>query len=191
MCFTYCCQGCNSFLWCIDSPPQVSQLYLSSTGRLCSSLPPHIFSSAERAYHMMLQERRPQCFILRYWTPPCFVTQTWNHKYQQPCALSTRLCWHGDADLVSVQPARNIWWERYSTLHFVPWLQLNLAVHCSFYPGSPVTFLLSCSRSGRELIHSGHRLSISHTHAPIQGHCAVHTHKLSVLLAASTHITLQ
>uniref|UniRef100_A0A6Q2Z872 Myosin motor domain-containing protein n=1 Tax=Esox lucius TaxID=8010 RepID=A0A6Q2Z872_ESOLU len=43
----------------------VSQLYLSSTGRLCSSLPPHIFSSAERAYHMMLQERRPQCFILR------------------------------------------------------------------------------------------------------------------------------
>ncbi|XP_068185946.1 unconventional myosin-XVI [Antennarius striatus] len=43
----------------------VSQLYLSSTGRLCSSLPPHIFSSAERAYHMMLQERHPQCFILR------------------------------------------------------------------------------------------------------------------------------
>uniref|UniRef100_A0A8C5GII5 Myosin motor domain-containing protein n=1 Tax=Gouania willdenowi TaxID=441366 RepID=A0A8C5GII5_GOUWI len=42
----------------------VSQLYMSSTGRLCSSLPPHIFSSAERAYHMMLQERRPQCFIL-------------------------------------------------------------------------------------------------------------------------------
>ncbi|KAG7467471.1 hypothetical protein MATL_G00153880 [Megalops atlanticus] len=42
----------------------VSQLYLSSSGRLCSSLPPHIFSSAERAYHMMLQERRPQCFIL-------------------------------------------------------------------------------------------------------------------------------
>uniref|UniRef100_H3BXF1 Myosin XVI n=1 Tax=Tetraodon nigroviridis TaxID=99883 RepID=H3BXF1_TETNG len=42
----------------------VSQLYLSSTGRLCSSLPPHIFSSAERAYHMMLQERRPQCFVL-------------------------------------------------------------------------------------------------------------------------------
>uniref|UniRef100_A0A3Q1G4C4 Myosin motor domain-containing protein n=1 Tax=Acanthochromis polyacanthus TaxID=80966 RepID=A0A3Q1G4C4_9TELE len=42
----------------------VSQLYLSSTGRLCSSLPPHIFSSAERAYHMMHQERRPQCFIL-------------------------------------------------------------------------------------------------------------------------------
>ncbi|KAJ8351475.1 hypothetical protein SKAU_G00229510, partial [Synaphobranchus kaupii] len=32
----------------------VSQLYLSSSGRLCSSLPPHIFSSAERAYHMML-----------------------------------------------------------------------------------------------------------------------------------------
>ncbi|XP_066562262.1 unconventional myosin-XVI isoform X2 [Amia ocellicauda] len=42
----------------------VSQLYLSSSGRLCSSLPPHIFSSAERAYHMMVQERRPQCFIL-------------------------------------------------------------------------------------------------------------------------------
>ncbi|XP_015821743.2 LOW QUALITY PROTEIN: unconventional myosin-XVI [Nothobranchius furzeri] len=42
----------------------VSQLYQSSTGRLCSSLPPHIFSSAERAYHMMQQERRPQCFIL-------------------------------------------------------------------------------------------------------------------------------
>uniref|UniRef100_A0A3Q2PQ17 Myosin motor domain-containing protein n=1 Tax=Fundulus heteroclitus TaxID=8078 RepID=A0A3Q2PQ17_FUNHE len=42
----------------------VSQLYVSSTGRLCSSLPPHIFSSAERAYHMMLQERRPQCFVL-------------------------------------------------------------------------------------------------------------------------------
>ncbi|XP_046701110.1 unconventional myosin-XVI isoform X2 [Silurus meridionalis] len=42
----------------------VSQLYLSSSGRLCSSLPPHIFSSAERAFHMMLQERRPQCFIL-------------------------------------------------------------------------------------------------------------------------------
>ncbi|XP_056145895.1 unconventional myosin-XVI [Lampris incognitus] len=42
----------------------VSQLYLSATGRLCSSLPPHIFSSAERAYHMMLQEKHPQCFIL-------------------------------------------------------------------------------------------------------------------------------
>ncbi|XP_035378854.1 unconventional myosin-XVI isoform X2 [Electrophorus electricus] len=42
----------------------VSQLYLSSSVRLCSSLPPHIFSSAERAYHMMLQERRPQCFII-------------------------------------------------------------------------------------------------------------------------------
>ncbi|XP_073768567.1 unconventional myosin-XVI isoform X10 [Danio rerio] len=42
----------------------VSQLYLSSSGRLCSSLPPHIFSSAERAFHMMFQERRPQCFII-------------------------------------------------------------------------------------------------------------------------------
>uniref|UniRef100_A0A3B3SE87 Myosin motor domain-containing protein n=1 Tax=Paramormyrops kingsleyae TaxID=1676925 RepID=A0A3B3SE87_9TELE len=44
--------------------PLVSQLYLSSSGRLCSSLPPHIFSSAERAYHMMLQENQRQCFIL-------------------------------------------------------------------------------------------------------------------------------
>ncbi|MGH0131327.1 UNVERIFIED_CONTAM: hypothetical protein FKN15_056372, partial [Acipenser sinensis] len=43
---------------------QVSQLYMSSSGRLCPSLPPHIFSSAERAYHMLFQERRPQCFIL-------------------------------------------------------------------------------------------------------------------------------
>ncbi|XP_044525273.1 unconventional myosin-XVI [Gracilinanus agilis] len=42
----------------------VMQLYLSSTGRLCSSLPPHIFSCAERAYHMLFQEQRPQCFIL-------------------------------------------------------------------------------------------------------------------------------
>ncbi|TSL16099.1 Unconventional myosin-XVI [Bagarius yarrelli] len=42
----------------------VSQLYLSSSARLCSSLPPHIFSSAERAFHMMLQERHPQCFII-------------------------------------------------------------------------------------------------------------------------------
>ncbi|MGH0127285.1 UNVERIFIED_CONTAM: hypothetical protein FKN15_068513 [Acipenser sinensis] len=42
----------------------VSQLYMSSSGRLCPSLPPHIFSSAERAYHMLFQERRPQCFIL-------------------------------------------------------------------------------------------------------------------------------
>uniref|UniRef100_A0A7N4NU45 Myosin XVI n=1 Tax=Sarcophilus harrisii TaxID=9305 RepID=A0A7N4NU45_SARHA len=42
----------------------VMQLYLSNTGRLCSSLPPHIFSCAERAYHMLFQEQRPQCFIL-------------------------------------------------------------------------------------------------------------------------------
>uniref|UniRef100_A0A8C4X6F9 Myosin motor domain-containing protein n=1 Tax=Erpetoichthys calabaricus TaxID=27687 RepID=A0A8C4X6F9_ERPCA len=42
----------------------VSHLYRSTSSRLCSSLPPHIFSSAERAYHLMFQERRPQCFIL-------------------------------------------------------------------------------------------------------------------------------
>ncbi|XP_074048123.1 unconventional myosin-XVI [Macrotis lagotis] len=42
----------------------VMQLYLSNTGRLCSSLPPHIFSCAERAYHMLFQEQKPQCFIL-------------------------------------------------------------------------------------------------------------------------------
>ncbi|KAJ1118881.1 hypothetical protein NDU88_007068 [Pleurodeles waltl] len=42
----------------------VTQLYLCSSGKLCSSLPPHIFASSERAYHMLFQERRPQCFIL-------------------------------------------------------------------------------------------------------------------------------
>ncbi|XP_005997066.2 unconventional myosin-XVI [Latimeria chalumnae] len=42
----------------------VTQFYLSSSGKSCSSLPPHIFSCAERAYHMMFQERRPQCFLL-------------------------------------------------------------------------------------------------------------------------------
>uniref|UniRef100_UPI00398F53AA unconventional myosin-XVI n=1 Tax=Pristiophorus japonicus TaxID=55135 RepID=UPI00398F53AA len=42
----------------------VTQLYLSNTGKLCPSLPPHIFSCTERAYHMMLQEQRSQCFIL-------------------------------------------------------------------------------------------------------------------------------
>ncbi|XP_039570301.1 unconventional myosin-XVI isoform X2 [Passer montanus] len=42
----------------------VTQLYLSDSGKLCSSLPPHIFSCAERAYHMLFQEQRPQCFIL-------------------------------------------------------------------------------------------------------------------------------
>lgn len=45
---------------------QVTQLYLSNSGKLCSSLPPHIFSCAERAYHMLFQEQRPQCFILRW-----------------------------------------------------------------------------------------------------------------------------
>ncbi|KAM7380385.1 hypothetical protein PAMP_003687 [Pampus punctatissimus] len=61
----------------------VSELYLSSTGRLCSSLPPHIFSSAERAYHMMLQERRPQCFILRYVDVSCClrINISENHRY--------------------------------------------------------------------------------------------------------------
>ncbi|KAI1899883.1 hypothetical protein AGOR_G00066350 [Albula goreensis] len=56
--------GTTNFIQKIFRDEEVSQLYLSSRGRLCSSLPPHIFSSAERAYHMMLQERRPQCFIL-------------------------------------------------------------------------------------------------------------------------------
>ncbi|XP_062909804.1 unconventional myosin-XVI isoform X2 [Mobula hypostoma] len=42
----------------------VTHLYWSSTGKLCSSLPPHIFSCTERALHMMWQEERPQCFIL-------------------------------------------------------------------------------------------------------------------------------
>ncbi|MEE6470717.1 hypothetical protein FKM82_009041 [Ascaphus truei] len=42
----------------------VPQLYRNSSGRLCSSLPPHIFACSERAYHMLFQERRPQCFIL-------------------------------------------------------------------------------------------------------------------------------
>ncbi|KAM4699021.1 unconventional myosin-XVI [Discoglossus pictus] len=42
----------------------VTQLYRSISGRLCSSLPPHIFACSERAYHMLFQERRPQCFIL-------------------------------------------------------------------------------------------------------------------------------
>ncbi|XP_070435372.1 unconventional myosin-XVI isoform X3 [Equus przewalskii] len=42
----------------------VSQLYLSSTGQPSASLPPHIFSCAERAFHQLYQEQRPQCFIL-------------------------------------------------------------------------------------------------------------------------------
>ncbi|KAM9049500.1 unconventional myosin-XVI [Megaptera novaeangliae] len=42
----------------------VSQLYLGSAGQPCPSLPPHIFSCAERAFHQLFQERRPQCFIL-------------------------------------------------------------------------------------------------------------------------------
>nr|XP_025118370.1 unconventional myosin-XVI isoform X2 [Bubalus bubalis] len=42
----------------------VSELYLSSTGQPNPSLPPHIFCCAERAFHQLFQERRPQCFIL-------------------------------------------------------------------------------------------------------------------------------
>ncbi|XP_078400963.1 unconventional myosin-XVI [Cetorhinus maximus] len=42
----------------------ITELYLSKTVKLCSSLPPHIFSCTERAYHMMMQEQRSQCFIL-------------------------------------------------------------------------------------------------------------------------------
>ncbi|XP_073412917.1 unconventional myosin-XVI isoform X1 [Dendrobates tinctorius] len=42
----------------------VTQLYHNVSGRLCSSLPPHIFACSERAYHMVFQERRPQCFII-------------------------------------------------------------------------------------------------------------------------------
>ncbi|CAH2223536.1 unconventional myosin-XVI isoform X2 [Pelobates cultripes] len=42
----------------------VTQLYHNISGRLCSTLPPHIFACSERAYHMIFQEKRPQCFIL-------------------------------------------------------------------------------------------------------------------------------
>ncbi|KAG9492232.1 hypothetical protein GDO78_000641 [Eleutherodactylus coqui] len=42
----------------------VTQLYHNISGRLCSSLPPHVFACSERAYHMVVQERKPQCFIL-------------------------------------------------------------------------------------------------------------------------------
>nr|XP_012607389.1 unconventional myosin-XVI isoform X2 [Microcebus murinus] len=44
--------------------PMVSQLYFSTSGKLRSSLPPHLFSCAERAFHQLFQEQRPQCFIL-------------------------------------------------------------------------------------------------------------------------------
>ncbi|XP_048357862.1 unconventional myosin-XVI isoform X3 [Sphaerodactylus townsendi] len=44
--------------------PMVSQIYLSTSGRISSSLPPHIFACAERAFHLLFQERRPQSFIL-------------------------------------------------------------------------------------------------------------------------------
>ncbi|XP_073068469.1 unconventional myosin-XVI isoform X6 [Manis javanica] len=42
----------------------VSQLYLRSSGQPRSSLPPHIFSCAERAFHQLFQQQRPQCFVL-------------------------------------------------------------------------------------------------------------------------------
>uniref|UniRef100_A0A5F9CN34 Unconventional myosin-XVI n=1 Tax=Oryctolagus cuniculus TaxID=9986 RepID=A0A5F9CN34_RABIT len=42
----------------------VSQLYLSDTGRPSPSLPPHLFSCAERAFHQLFQEQRPQSFVL-------------------------------------------------------------------------------------------------------------------------------
>ncbi|XP_041529922.1 unconventional myosin-XVI isoform X2 [Microtus oregoni] len=42
----------------------VSQLYLSPTGQRSPSLPPHLFSCAERAFHRLFQERRPQNIIL-------------------------------------------------------------------------------------------------------------------------------
>lgn len=138
------------------SPPQVSQLYLSSSGRLCSSLPPHIFSSAERAYHMMLQERRPQCFILRYihhrsktqtfscvpfrW-PPGFVHTSRLHTETNVCLHGLALCPQPDAgtSLIAIKSRS----------------------------GSPVKFLLSCNRSGRELMFPGSQaihLSRTHTH---------------------------
>ncbi|XP_077170526.1 unconventional myosin-XVI isoform X2 [Paroedura picta] len=44
--------------------PMVTQLYLSNSGKISSSLPPHIFACAERAFHLLFRERRPQCFIL-------------------------------------------------------------------------------------------------------------------------------
>ncbi|XP_004382997.2 unconventional myosin-XVI [Trichechus manatus latirostris] len=42
----------------------VSQLYFSNSGKLSSSLPPHIFCCAERAFRQLFLEQRPQCFIL-------------------------------------------------------------------------------------------------------------------------------
>ncbi|XP_063103094.1 unconventional myosin-XVI isoform X3 [Cavia porcellus] len=42
----------------------VSQLYLSRTGTPSPSLPPHLFSCAERAVHQLFRDRRPQCFVL-------------------------------------------------------------------------------------------------------------------------------
>ncbi|XP_048197054.1 unconventional myosin-XVI [Perognathus longimembris pacificus] len=42
----------------------VSQLYLSPTGTPSPSLPPHLFSCAERAFHRLFREQRPQSFIL-------------------------------------------------------------------------------------------------------------------------------
>lgn len=50
-------------------PLQVSQLYLRSSGQPRSSLPPHIFSCAERAFHQLFQQQRPQCFVLRWARP--------------------------------------------------------------------------------------------------------------------------
>ncbi|KAM7328936.1 hypothetical protein ACRRTK_013028 [Alexandromys fortis] len=42
----------------------VSQLYLSPTGQRSPSLPPHLFSCAERAFHRLFLEQRPQNIIL-------------------------------------------------------------------------------------------------------------------------------
>uniref|UniRef100_A0A8C6RHG4 Myosin XVI n=1 Tax=Nannospalax galili TaxID=1026970 RepID=A0A8C6RHG4_NANGA len=42
----------------------VSQLYLSPTGQRSPLLPPHLFSCAERAFHRLFQEHRPQSFIV-------------------------------------------------------------------------------------------------------------------------------
>ncbi|XP_023570968.1 unconventional myosin-XVI [Octodon degus] len=42
----------------------VSQLYLSHTGMPSPSLPPHLFSCAERAVHQLFRDRRPQCLAL-------------------------------------------------------------------------------------------------------------------------------